>query len=52
MKYAKLGRTGTVVSKIALGTMYFGDETPEEEAFAILDDFLDAGGTLVDTADV
>lgn len=52
MQYRKLGDTGLVVSKIALGTMYFGDETPEEEAFAILDAFLDAGGTLVDTANV
>jgi aryl-alcohol dehydrogenase (NADP+) len=52
MKYTKLGSSGTVVSKIALGTMYFGDETPQEEAFAILDTFLEAGGNLVDTADV
>ena len=52
MKYTKLGSSGTVVSKIALGTMYFGDETSQDEAFAILDAFLEAGGTLVDTADV
>ncbi len=52
MKYRKLGNTGTVVSRLALGTMYFGDETPEDEAFAILDGFLEAGGTLVDTANV
>ena len=52
MKYTKLGSSGTVVSKIALGTMYFGDETSREEAFAILDVFLEAGGNLIDTADV
>jgi len=52
MHYKKLGNTGTVVSKLALGTMYFGDETPENEAFSILDAFVEAGGTLVDTADV
>ena len=52
MKYAKLGSSGTVVSTIALGTMYFGDETPEEEAFKILDAFVEEGGNLVDTADV
>jgi aryl-alcohol dehydrogenase-like predicted oxidoreductase len=52
MKYRKLGNTGTVVSHLALGTMYFGDETPEDDAFAILDGFLEAGGTLVDTANV
>jgi aryl-alcohol dehydrogenase-like predicted oxidoreductase len=27
----KLGNTGIAVSKIALGTMYFGSETPEAE---------------------
>ncbi|MEQ4530588.1 MAG: aldo/keto reductase [Mixta sp.] len=52
MKYRKLGRTGTAVSELALGTMYFEDETPEKEAFAILDCFTDAGGTLIDTANV
>jgi aryl-alcohol dehydrogenase-like predicted oxidoreductase len=35
-----------------MGTMTFGVETPEEEAHAQLDAFVDAGGTLVDTADV
>jgi aryl-alcohol dehydrogenase (NADP+) len=52
MRYTKLGSSGTVVSKIALGTMYFGDETPEEDAFAILDAFMETGGNLVDTANV
>ena len=52
MKYTKLGSSGMVVSKIALGTMYFGDETTQEDAFAILDAFLEAGGDLIDTADV
>lgn len=51
MKYRKLGNTGTAVSTLALGTMYFGDETPEDTAFAILDAFLEAGGNLIDTAD-
>jgi aryl-alcohol dehydrogenase-like predicted oxidoreductase len=40
------------VSRLALGAMLFGDTTPEEEAYRILDRFLDAGGTLIDTADV
>ena len=52
MEYKKLGNTGIVVSKLALGTMYFGRETPEEEAFAILDTFIEAGGNFIDTADV
>jgi len=52
MLYRKLGNTGVAVGKIALGTMYFGAETPEEDAFAILDTFVEAGGNLVDTANV
>jgi aryl-alcohol dehydrogenase-like predicted oxidoreductase len=52
MMHRKLGNTGTAVSKIALGTMYFGSETPEQDAFAILDAFVEAGGNLIDTADV
>src|ERR1700735_1198561 len=52
MLHRKLGNTGIAVSKIALGTMYFGSETPEEDAFAILDTFAEAGSNLIDTADV
>ncbi len=52
MLHRKLGNTGIAVSKIALGTMYFGSETSEEDAFAILDAYVEAGGNLVDTADV
>jgi aldo/keto reductase family protein len=36
----------------SLGTMYFGSETSEQDAFAILDTFVEAGGNLIDTADV
>jgi aryl-alcohol dehydrogenase (NADP+) len=32
--------------------MYFGSETPEQDAFAIVDTFVEAGGNLIDTADV
>jgi aryl-alcohol dehydrogenase-like predicted oxidoreductase len=52
MKYRMLGSAGTSVSNIALGTMGFGTETDEAEAFAILDRFVDAGGNLIDTANV
>ena len=51
MLHRKLGNTGIAVSKIALGTMYFGSETSEQDAFAILDTFVEAGGNLIDTAD-
>jgi len=52
MDYRTLGRSGCAVSSLALGTMTFGVETGEQEAHQQLDWFLDAGGTLVDTADV
>ncbi|MEU4176436.1 aldo/keto reductase [Streptomyces sp. NPDC026589] len=52
MKYRTLGNSGMAVSKIALGTMYFGSENTEDEAFALLDAFVEAGGTVLDTSDV
>jgi aryl-alcohol dehydrogenase-like predicted oxidoreductase len=52
MEYRTLGRSGCAVSALALGTMTFGDETDEAGSHAQLDRFFDAGGTLVDTADV
>ncbi|MGA5200679.1 aldo/keto reductase [Streptomyces variegatus] len=53
MQYRNLGNSGTLVSNLALGTMNFGtDATSQEEAFAQLDAFIDAGGNLIDTADV
>jgi aryl-alcohol dehydrogenase-like predicted oxidoreductase len=52
MEYRTLGGSGAVVSSYAIGTMTFGAETPEEEAHTQLDTFVEAGGTLVDTADV
>jgi aryl-alcohol dehydrogenase-like predicted oxidoreductase len=52
MEYRTLGGSGAVGSSYAIGTMTFGAETPEEEAHTQLDTFVEAGGTLVDTADV
>jgi aryl-alcohol dehydrogenase-like predicted oxidoreductase len=52
MEYRTLGSSGCAVSILALGTMTFGAETDEPGAHAQLDRFVDAGGTLVDTADV
>jgi aryl-alcohol dehydrogenase-like predicted oxidoreductase len=39
------------VSRLALGAMLMGDRTPVADAHRMLDAFVDAGGTLVDTAD-
>ena len=52
MEQRRLGRSGCSVSSLCLGTMTFGDETPEADAHEQLDVFLEAGGTLIDTADV
>lgn len=52
MEYRNLGNSGCAVSTLALGTMTFGDESDEKTSFAQLDRFIEAGGTLVDTADV
>jgi aryl-alcohol dehydrogenase-like predicted oxidoreductase len=52
VEYRTLGRSGCAVSTLALGTMTFGSETDEDDAKAQLDCFVEAGGNLVDTADV
>jgi aryl-alcohol dehydrogenase-like predicted oxidoreductase len=51
MKTVDLGRTGTPVSQLALGCMIMGTTTPEDDAVAILDRYVEAGGTFLDTAD-
>jgi aryl-alcohol dehydrogenase-like predicted oxidoreductase len=52
MEYRTLGRSGCAVSTLALGTMTFGHESDEDASHAQLDLFVEAGGTLIDTADV
>lgn len=51
MQQRPLGRSGVWVGRMALGTMTWGRQTDEYEARDQLAAFLDAGGTLVDTAD-
>jgi aryl-alcohol dehydrogenase-like predicted oxidoreductase len=52
MQQRALGRSGLMVSRLALGTMTWGLDTDPDEAAAQLKLFAEAGGTLVDTADV
>lgn len=52
MEQRHLGRTGLRVSRIGLGTLSWGRDTDEHEAAEQLKVFWEAGGTLVDTADV
>src|SRR5688500_4517325 len=50
METTKLGPL--TVSRIALGTMLMGGKTPRDESHRMLDRYLEAGGTFLDTADV
>jgi aryl-alcohol dehydrogenase-like predicted oxidoreductase len=51
MDYRTLGSSGCAVSSLCLGTMTFGTEADETVSHQQLDRFVDAGGTMVDTAD-
>ena len=52
MLYRPLSTTGLDVSALCLGTMTFGEQNTEQEAFAQLDMALDAGINLIDTAEM
>lgn len=52
VEYAFLGQSGLRVSRLCLGTMNFGPETDEKEAFRIMDAALDTGINFFDTANV
>jgi aryl-alcohol dehydrogenase-like predicted oxidoreductase len=44
--------TGLIPSRMILGTGSFGSNIPREEAFAVMDAYLDAGGNVLDTAHI
>src|SRR5262245_36406968 len=50
MEQRYVGGSGLRVSRLGLGTMTWGRDTDEHESRDQLDAFLDAGGTLLDTA--
>ena len=50
MQYTSLGRTGMKVSRLCLGTMNFGENTAEADAFRIMDAALDNGINYFDTS--
>jgi aryl-alcohol dehydrogenase-like predicted oxidoreductase len=52
MDYRNLGCTGLEVSELALGTMQFGWTTDEESSFQVMDAFVEAGGNLIDSANI
>ena len=53
--FRTLGRSGLVVSPLALGTMTFGTQrwgSTDSVSQAVFDAYVDAGGNFIDTADV
>lgn len=52
MEYRKLGQTDDMVSALCLGTMTFGEQNTEQEAFALLDQALDFGVNFLDMAEM
>jgi aryl-alcohol dehydrogenase-like predicted oxidoreductase len=52
MEYRRLGNSGCVVSSLCLGAMTFGAEADEATSHRLIDDYVAAGGTFIDTADV
>src|SRR5260370_691540 len=56
MRYRLMGTSGVRISEVALGTMTFGEDwgwgaSPDVSA-TMLDLFAEAGGNVIDTADV
>ena len=52
MKFARVGRSGLTVSRLCLGSMYFGGTTDEGEAIRLMGSALDAGITFWDTSNM
>jgi 1-deoxyxylulose-5-phosphate synthase len=50
MRYRELGRSGLLVSCLAVGTDNFANPTPEDESIAILNAAADGGVNLFDTS--
>ncbi|MDG2664615.1 aldo/keto reductase, partial [Vibrio parahaemolyticus] len=52
MQYTKLPHSSLEISKICLGTMTFGEQNTEKDAFEQLDFALDHGVNFIDTAEM
>jgi Aldo/keto reductase family len=53
--FRTLGRSGLIVSPLALGTMTFGTQrwgSPDDVSASIFNAYIEAGGNFIDTADV
>ncbi len=52
MRKRRIGHSDLEIAPLALGGNVFGWTADEATSFALLDAFVDAGGTMIDTADV
>jgi aryl-alcohol dehydrogenase-like predicted oxidoreductase len=52
MKSVSLGDSGVKVSVFCLGTMYFGTRNDKESSYRLLDQYIEAGGSFLDTANI
>jgi aryl-alcohol dehydrogenase-like predicted oxidoreductase len=52
MKAVPLGNSGASVSSICLGAMFFGSKTDRSTSHSLLDCYIDAGGSFIDTANI
>ena len=52
MQYRRLGRTDLMVSSVCLGTMTFGEQNSQDDAFQQMDYAVDQGVTFFDTAEM
>jgi aryl-alcohol dehydrogenase-like predicted oxidoreductase len=52
MKTLPLGKTGVNVSALCLGTMYFGTRNDQAASYSLLDQYVAAGGSFIDTANI
>jgi aryl-alcohol dehydrogenase-like predicted oxidoreductase len=52
MKTVALGNSGAQVSVFCLGAMFFGTRNDEQLSYRLLDQYVDAGGAFIDTANI
>jgi len=52
MKTVQLGNTGIAVSAFCLGALHFGSRDSKESSYRILDQYVEAGGSFLDSANI
>ncbi len=52
MKTIRLGKTGVEVSALCFGIMHLGSREDKKKSYRLLDQYYDAGGSFVDTANI